>query len=255
MVQTVLGGAQGAADVGHVVDGVLDGVQRSGGAVLTADIQTVNTNSGGVAVINGHIQLVESIASVANLESQATTVDSSSSSLDSQRISTTRGNIKAGLLGNHRCQIFGSLLCVRTKYNGNIFAERTDISTVHCIRKFFAIHSKDSIICICTIKGSRGRRVMSVRSLCLSSSQGNSGTGGPSPDHSCCSISSQAGAISACGLGFKGQASSIVVSSNLKFIRQRGFRQLLTHSRIEVGSRYTSTSKVSNGILCARVPN
>ena len=59
VVQTVLGGAQGAADVGHVVDGVLDGVQRSGGAVLTADIQTVNTNSGGVAVINGHIQLVE----------------------------------------------------------------------------------------------------------------------------------------------------------------------------------------------------
>ena len=42
MVQTVLSGAQSAADVGDIVDGVLDGVQRGAGADLVADVQRVD---------------------------------------------------------------------------------------------------------------------------------------------------------------------------------------------------------------------
>ena len=70
MVQTVLGGAQGAADVGHVVDGVLDGVQRSGGTFLIGNINSINADSCSMAVVNGNTQLVPAIAGVSNLQGQ-----------------------------------------------------------------------------------------------------------------------------------------------------------------------------------------
>ena len=68
MVQTVLGGAQGAADVGDIVDGVLDHVQRSSSPLLVTDIQLIDLQSGSVAIIDGNIQLIVAGRGIANLQ-------------------------------------------------------------------------------------------------------------------------------------------------------------------------------------------
>ena len=70
MVQTVLGGAQGAADVGDIVDGTLDHVQSLGGAVLVGDLHVGEIQRGHMAVVDGDLQLVERLAGVADLEGQ-----------------------------------------------------------------------------------------------------------------------------------------------------------------------------------------
>ncbi len=72
VVQTVLGGAQGAADVGNVVDGVLNGLQRIGSIGLVSDVQVSNTKRPGVTVIDSDIQLVVAGRGIADLQGQAT---------------------------------------------------------------------------------------------------------------------------------------------------------------------------------------
>ena len=80
MVQTVLGGAQGAADVGDVVDGVLNGLQRIGSIGLVSDVQVSNTKRPGVTVIDSDIQLVVAGRGVADLQGQATLASACSKS-------------------------------------------------------------------------------------------------------------------------------------------------------------------------------
>ena len=70
MVQTVLGGAQGTADVGDIVDGALDPVQGLGGAVLIADLHIGEVQGGHVAVLDAHPQLVEVVGGIADLQGQ-----------------------------------------------------------------------------------------------------------------------------------------------------------------------------------------
>ena len=70
VVQTVLGGAQSAADVGDIVDGVLDHVQGGIGVHLIADVQILDPNGGGVAVLNRHGELVIAVTGVADLQGQ-----------------------------------------------------------------------------------------------------------------------------------------------------------------------------------------
>ena len=70
MLQTVLGGAQCAADVGDVVDGVLDGGDGRLRAGLGAQRQLVDAQRLGVHVLDGDLQLVEAVGGVADLEGQ-----------------------------------------------------------------------------------------------------------------------------------------------------------------------------------------
>lgn len=62
-------GHVGAADIGQVVDGVLDHVQGRGGALLGGAVQ-VGDADGGVGVPDGHVQLVVAGAGVADLQGQ-----------------------------------------------------------------------------------------------------------------------------------------------------------------------------------------
>ena len=70
VVQTVLGGTQGAADVGDIVDGTLDHVQSLSGAVLVRDLHFGESQRIYVAVVDGDLQLIELLAGVADLEGQ-----------------------------------------------------------------------------------------------------------------------------------------------------------------------------------------
>ena len=62
-------GHVGAADIGQVVDGVLDHIQGRGGALLGGAVQ-VGDADGGVGVPDGHVQLVVAGAGVADLQGQ-----------------------------------------------------------------------------------------------------------------------------------------------------------------------------------------
>ena len=62
-------GHVGAADIGQVVDGVLDHVQGRGGTLLGGAVQ-VGDADGGVGVPDGHVQLVVAGAGVADLQGQ-----------------------------------------------------------------------------------------------------------------------------------------------------------------------------------------
>ena len=71
VLQTVLDSAQVAADAGHVVDGVLDGLHGGGGVLLVGDVDAVDAHAGGVHVADDYLHLVEGIAGVADLQGQA----------------------------------------------------------------------------------------------------------------------------------------------------------------------------------------
>ena len=70
MVQAVLGGAQGAADIGHDVDSLLDLIHGRLGAGLGGDVDLVDAQGLGVGVRDVDLQLVEVVAGIADLEGQ-----------------------------------------------------------------------------------------------------------------------------------------------------------------------------------------
>ena len=71
VVQTVLGGTQSTADVGHGVDGGLDLVHRGLGGLLGVDLQIADAQGSGVHILHRHVQLVKAVAGVADLKGQA----------------------------------------------------------------------------------------------------------------------------------------------------------------------------------------
>ena len=70
VLQTVLDSAQIAAGGGHGVDGVLDGLDSGGGAVLIGDGQVGKAQSLGVHIAHVDLHLVEAVSGVANLQSE-----------------------------------------------------------------------------------------------------------------------------------------------------------------------------------------
>ena len=100
MVQTVLGGAQGAADVGNVVDGVLNGLQRIGSIGLVSDVQVSNTKRPGVTVIDSDIQLVVAGRGIADLQSQCLTCHSGIALASQSKARILNGLLKCSIALN-----------------------------------------------------------------------------------------------------------------------------------------------------------
>ena len=67
MVQTVLGGTQGAADIRHIIDGVLNNIQSLGSTILIANVQGINFQRITMTVINRDIQPIECLGCITNL--------------------------------------------------------------------------------------------------------------------------------------------------------------------------------------------
>ena len=80
MVQAVLGCAQSTADIRDIVDGALDLVQSSASAGLIADLHIGEAQGVYVAVLDAHLQLVEAVGGIADLQGQGLAVISRSNS-------------------------------------------------------------------------------------------------------------------------------------------------------------------------------
>ena len=70
MLQAVLGGAQGTADIRDVVDGGADGIHGGGSAFLGADVHFLDAQGVGVDVLDVDLHLVEVLGGIADLQGQ-----------------------------------------------------------------------------------------------------------------------------------------------------------------------------------------
>ena len=140
MVQTVLGGAQGTADVGDIVDGLLDHVHSGLSTLLGGDVDAADAHGAGVHILDGDLQLVVAVGGVADLQGQAAAggQTGAGSAVGAELVSSTsarsiagqesgaldgavkgNGDVGAGLV-QQRVDLSGGVLLVSIQVEGNI---------------------------------------------------------------------------------------------------------------------------------------